>query len=74
MTQFVSLEPQPLPLTTPAANQLIDTFGRTHSDLRISVTDRCNIRCFYCMPEEGVKFMAREENFFLSPPSSASTR
>ncbi len=32
---------------------LTDTFGRTHDDLRISVTDRCNIRCFYCMPEEG---------------------
>jgi GTP 3',8-cyclase len=40
---------------------LIDTFGRLHSNLRISVTDRCNIRCFYCMPEEGVKFMERAE-------------
>ncbi len=35
---------------------LVDTFGRTHSDLRISVTDRCNIRCFYCMPETGATF------------------
>jgi GTP 3',8-cyclase len=35
---------------------LIDKFGRAHSDLRISVTDRCNIRCFYCMPEAGAKF------------------
>jgi cyclic pyranopterin phosphate synthase len=34
----------------------MDTFGRVHSDLRISVTDRCNIRCFYCMPEHGAKF------------------
>jgi len=34
----------------------MDSFGRTHSDLRISVTDRCNIRCFYCMPEEGVTY------------------
>ncbi|MFN7925210.1 MAG: GTP 3',8-cyclase MoaA [Bryobacteraceae bacterium] len=40
---------------------LVDTFGRQHDNLRISVTDRCNIRCFYCMPEEGVKFQAREE-------------
>ncbi len=40
---------------------LIDTFGRIHDNLRISVTDRCNIRCFYCMPEEGVKFEPREE-------------
>ena len=39
---------------------LIDNFGRTHDNLRISVTDRCNIRCFYCMPEENVKFEARE--------------
>lgn len=35
---------------------LVDTFGRLHSDLRISVTDRCNIRCFYCMPEKGAEF------------------
>ncbi|REE05612.1 GTP 3',8-cyclase MoaA [Marinoscillum furvescens] len=32
-----------------------DTFGRTHTYLRISVTDLCNLRCFYCMPEEGVE-------------------
>jgi cyclic pyranopterin phosphate synthase len=40
---------------------LIDAFARRHDNLRISVTDRCNIRCFYCMPEDGVKFMPREE-------------
>src|SRR5215510_9475767 len=33
---------------------LIDTFGRVHNNLRISVTDRCNLRCTYCMPEEVV--------------------
>jgi len=38
---------------------LVDGFGRIHDNLRISVTDRCNIRCFYCMPED-VKFQARE--------------
>jgi cyclic pyranopterin phosphate synthase len=43
------------------AEPLIDGFGRLHNNLRISVTDRCNIRCFYCMPEEGVKFMERQE-------------
>ncbi len=32
--------------------QLIDTFGRVHNNLRISVTDRCNLRCVYCMPED----------------------
>jgi GTP 3',8-cyclase len=42
------------------ANQLIDTFGRVHNNLRISVTDRCNLRCTYCMPEE-VTFMDRAE-------------
>ena len=40
---------------------LIDSFGRLHSNLRVSVTDRCNIRCFYCMPNENVRFMPRDE-------------
>jgi cyclic pyranopterin phosphate synthase len=40
---------------------LVDTFGRTHNNLRVSVTDRCNIRCFYCMPETGVEFVNRRE-------------
>jgi GTP 3',8-cyclase len=40
---------------------LIDGFGRIHDSLRISVTDRCNIRCFYCMPEEAVQYEARQE-------------
>jgi cyclic pyranopterin phosphate synthase len=44
-----------------AAAPLIDTFGRLHDNLRVSVTDRCNIRCFYCMPETGVKFQARDQ-------------
>jgi cyclic pyranopterin phosphate synthase len=41
-------------------NQLKDTFGRIHNNLRISVTDRCNLRCTYCMPEE-VVFMDKAE-------------
>ena len=40
--------------------RLIDRFGRLHNNLRISVTDRCNIRCFYCMPADNVEFMPRE--------------
>ncbi len=40
---------------------LIDGFGRVHNNLRISVTDRCNIRCFYCMPADHVQFMNRKE-------------
>ena len=39
--------------------RLIDRFGRLHNNLRISVTDRCNIRCFYCMPAENVEFMPK---------------
>jgi GTP 3',8-cyclase len=41
-------------------SQLIDTFGRIHNNLRISVTDRCNLRCTYCMAED-VSFMDRAE-------------
>lgn len=41
--------------------QLIDGFGRVHTDLRISVTDRCNFRCTYCMPEEGMEWLPRSE-------------
>jgi cyclic pyranopterin phosphate synthase len=44
----------------PAA-PLVDSFGRIHDSLRISVTDRCNIRCFYCMPETGVPFVNHAE-------------
>jgi cyclic pyranopterin phosphate synthase len=40
---------------------LIDSFGRVHTNLRVSVTDRCNIRCFYCMPAENVRFRPRHE-------------
>jgi cyclic pyranopterin phosphate synthase len=40
---------------------LIDPFGRTIRDLRISVTDRCNFRCTYCMPEEGMQWVPRSE-------------
>jgi len=41
----------------PATGPLVDTFGRVHDDLRISVTDRCNLRCTYCMPERGMTFL-----------------
>lgn len=39
---------------------LIDSFGRVHTSLRLSVTDRCNIRCFYCMPEKGAEFVPKD--------------
>src|SRR6478672_10024246 len=41
-------------------SSLIDVFGRRHNNLRISVTDRCNLRCTYCMPED-VTFLDRTE-------------
>ncbi|XP_015609559.1 molybdenum cofactor biosynthesis protein 1 isoform X2 [Cephus cinctus] len=41
-------------------NILTDTFGRVHTYLRISVTERCNLRCMYCMPAEGVKLTKKE--------------
>ncbi len=52
-----------LPANEPAEPHapLIDRFGRVHSALRISITDRCNIRCFYCMPNENVQFKPRSE-------------
>ena len=40
---------------------LVDGLGRVHRDLRISVTDRCNFRCSYCMPEEGMVWLPRSE-------------
>lgn len=52
--------------------KLIDGFGRVHDYLRISLTERCNLRCFYCMPEEGIAlreksvFMTAEETFAIA--------
>jgi GTP 3',8-cyclase len=43
------------------ATDLVDPHGRTVRDLRISVTDRCNFRCRYCMPAEGMKWLPRED-------------
>ncbi len=48
-------------LPMPISGPLVDTFGRVHSDLRVSVTDRCNLRCVYCMPAEGIAFSHRDE-------------
>ncbi|MBD3675540.1 MAG: GTP 3',8-cyclase MoaA [Planctomycetaceae bacterium] len=41
------------------SSPFVDSFGRHHDNLRISVTDRCNIRCFYCMPADNVEFMPK---------------
>ena len=42
-------------------DHLVDTFGRKAISIRISVTDRCNYRCTYCMPEEGMKWVRRDK-------------
>ena len=46
---------------TTHADLLTDRFGRFHDYLRVSLTDRCNFRCVYCMPEEGIAWQQREE-------------
>jgi len=44
-----------------APTDLVDPFGRVIKDLRISITDRCNFRCTYCMPSEGMTWLPRSE-------------
>jgi len=46
---------------TSGSRELVDPFGRVVRDLRIAVTDRCNFRCTYCMPEEGMEWMPRRQ-------------
>lgn len=45
----------------PFSHFLTDTFGRHHNYLRISISERCNLRCRYCMPEEGVPLTPTDE-------------
>ena len=53
--------PQVLPTRgVPTQGPLTDRFGRTATDLRISITDKCNLRCTYCMPAEGMQWLPRE--------------
>ncbi|XP_042061141.1 GTP 3',8-cyclase, mitochondrial-like [Salvia splendens] len=46
---------QKFPADEPVSNVLVDSFGRQHTYLRISLTERCNLRCLYCMPAEGTE-------------------
>jgi GTP 3',8-cyclase len=65
----ISVKPHPVghndssttTVAMPHEGPLVDSYGRVHDDLRISVTDRCNLRCVYCMPEEGLSFLPRRE-------------
>src|SRR5258708_23371336 len=45
----------------PTSGPLVDTFGRIATDLRVSLTDRCNLRCTYCMPAEGLDWLPGEQ-------------
>lgn len=51
---------RPVPAADGAPRNLVDTFQRRVSYLRVSITDRCNLRCTYCMPEEGIDWMEWE--------------
>jgi len=57
--------PSDRPLTTllhsDGKRRVVDQYGRTFTYLRVSVTDLCNLRCVYCMPEEGMQWLPREE-------------
>ncbi len=48
------------PAEVGASRLLVDSFGRVARDLRVSLTDRCNLRCTYCMPEEGMEWLQRD--------------
>jgi cyclic pyranopterin phosphate synthase len=48
------------PVVGPVVGRLVDSFGRRIEDMRISITDRCNFRCVYCMPEEGLQWLKRD--------------
>src|SRR5438034_3577558 len=54
---LASVDPAPVGVVT---GQLVDSFGRHIEDMRVSITDRCNFRCVYCMPEEGLQWLKRD--------------
>src|SRR6266496_1522364 len=51
----------PIQMEQPHTGPLLDRFGRVGDDLRVSVTDRCNFRCTYCMPAEGLPWLPKSE-------------
>src|SRR5271154_7049868 len=61
-TLGVPLVPRVGPATqAPSTGPLVDSYGRSATDLRVSLTDRCNLRCTYCMPAEGLPWSAAEQ-------------
>ena len=55
--------------SAPSAGPLIDSYGRSATDLRVSLTDRCNLRCTYCMPADGLPWLGAEQ--LLAPDEIA---
>ncbi|KAK9157181.1 hypothetical protein Scep_003755 [Stephania cephalantha] len=53
--------PEDHPKYSPVSDMLIDSFGRLHTYLRISLTERCNLRCQYCMPADGVELTPKPQ-------------
>ena len=51
-------EPEPKPVDAPGG--LTDRHGRRATDMRLSLTDKCNLRCTYCMPAEGLEWLAKQ--------------
>lgn len=51
----------PSPESAPTRGPLLDTYGRVARDLRVSLTDRCNLRCTYCMPAEGLEWLPGDQ-------------
>src|SRR5262249_24674718 len=49
------------PVTDTQRAELVDAFGRVATDLRISLTDKCSLRCTYCMPAEGLAWLRKSE-------------
>ena len=60
-------------VSTEPSNPLVDSFGRLHTSLRISVTDRCNLRCTYCMPEHSPAFFPKDELLTFEEIEKGST-
>ncbi|CAN5617407.1 GTP 3',8-cyclase MoaA [soil metagenome] len=56
-----SVQRPPVETPAPKTGPLIDTFGRIATDLRVSLTDRCNLRCTYCMPAEGLDWLPKDQ-------------
>ncbi|MGY2080896.1 GTP 3',8-cyclase MoaA [Modestobacter sp. SYSU DS0657] len=54
-------DPRVRPQVTPGTGGLVDRHGRVATDLRVSLTDRCNLRCTYCMPPEGLQWLPKME-------------